>query len=376
MPLEPDYFDATFRTHVRPYSFLVFKEGNLIHAQSHRGKINDPVPSAIDAGAVMLGTKNALKALGGGTIIVKSEDYTLTETFPDEDVSDIILLRGEGKKTRFLASGIDAIDTSKIAVIDLVWQDSNGVFHDATFDPNMFSEAFRTHGKDINRPICSLRPTGKVLFVDEDFYELVDFGDRATVETYDVSRWRADLISGSSGEAWIEPRVKVSGRACVSMYVLTNAMYELLTYFGGRGDKMAMELWFALVKSTSQFDFGLEYKDGSKSYRPRIRYSGPNDRWYYEDENGAYQDLGQIAAISPHNAGNRFYYVKLVADYVKKEYVGLYIGFEDFSDLVVGKKFYEFTSAGDHNTTHPFMIIKGDGGMGWVNIDSVVVTEE
>jgi len=134
-----------------PISYLIWTDGTTVYAKN--GSSGERVFSG-DAYTVLNQTKNTLKTSGGGNIFLYAGNYTLTSTFPDENVSSTIMLIGAGRSTRLLSSGsFDALDKSLIQVRDLVWQDASGTLYDATFDPNMFQQALRTELNDANMTV-------------------------------------------------------------------------------------------------------------------------------------------------------------------------------------------------------------------------------
>jgi len=124
-----------------PISYLVWTDGTLTYAKN--GTTGRKVFTG-DAYTVLNSIKNTLKTSGGGSIFLSAGNYTLSTTFPDENVSATIMLIGAGRSTRLLSSGsFDALNKSLIQMRDLVWEDASGVLYDATFDPNMFQQALK-----------------------------------------------------------------------------------------------------------------------------------------------------------------------------------------------------------------------------------------
>jgi len=100
-----------------PISYLVWTDGTQVYAKN--GTTGQRVFTG-DAYTVLNSIKNTLKASGGGSIFLYPGNYTLTSTFPDENVSSIIMY-GSGRSTRLLSSGsFNAINTSLIQIRDLV----------------------------------------------------------------------------------------------------------------------------------------------------------------------------------------------------------------------------------------------------------------
>jgi len=122
---------------VAPASYIVYREHNKVFAKN--GQTGAIEYSSDDAYSVLKYCKDQLKAKGGGVIFVKAGTYSLSSTFPDEDVSDIIMVVGEGSATKLVSpSGVDALDYTKIRFRDISWTDRSGNQWDSTFDPNIF----------------------------------------------------------------------------------------------------------------------------------------------------------------------------------------------------------------------------------------------
>jgi len=123
---------------VVPASYIVFKgdDGKTYVKNGQTGQIEY---SSDDAYSALKYCKDQLKARGGGVIFVKAGTYSLSNTFPDEDVSGIIMVVGEGSATKLISQqGVDALDYTKIRFRDISWTDRSGNLWDSTFDPNVF----------------------------------------------------------------------------------------------------------------------------------------------------------------------------------------------------------------------------------------------
>jgi len=157
-----------------PVSYLVWTDGILVYAKN--GTTGQRIFIG-DAYTVLNSIKNTLKTSGGGVIFLYSGNYTLTSTFPDENVSSTIMMIGAGRSTRLLSTGaFNAIDPTKIQIRDLVWEDSTGTLHDASFDPNMFQQALRTELNQANITITQTNYTRLLTTQVPPFYNKVKEG--------------------------------------------------------------------------------------------------------------------------------------------------------------------------------------------------------
>jgi hypothetical protein len=128
-------------------SYYMVKIGVLYYARDGQsGKIG---AGYANPRALLTDLGSAVYAAGGGTIYAKNSDYSMDATWPSSDLSDRVMLKGEGRRTRFLASGgADALNPEYVQIIDLVWQDAGLVLHDATFDPNMFENVLKLMARE------------------------------------------------------------------------------------------------------------------------------------------------------------------------------------------------------------------------------------
>jgi hypothetical protein len=113
-------------------SFIIWTDAGNVYARNcTTGKVDY---SGTQATSVIQDAINALT--GGGTIFLKNGRYTVSSTIPDADVSDLVMLVGEGPGTKIIptTSGFDAIDVDQIMVRDLTFQDMNLVECDSTLD--------------------------------------------------------------------------------------------------------------------------------------------------------------------------------------------------------------------------------------------------
>jgi len=157
-----------------PISYLVWTDGTTVYAKN--GTTGHRVFTG-DAYTVLNSIKNTLKTSGGGSIFLYPGNYTLTSTFPDENVSSTVMMIGSGRSTRLLSSGsFNAINTSLIQVRDLVWEDSTGTLYDATFDPNMFQQALRTELNSANITVVQTNYTQLLTTQVPPFYNKVKEG--------------------------------------------------------------------------------------------------------------------------------------------------------------------------------------------------------
>jgi len=157
-----------------PISYVVWTDGSLVYAKN--GSTGRRVFTG-DTYTVLNSIKNTLKTSGGGSIFLYAGNYTLTSTFPDENVSSTIIMYGSGRSTRLLPSGsFDAVNTSLIQIRDLVWQDASGTLYDATFDPNMFQQALRTELNSANITVQQLNYTQLLSTNVPPFYPKVKAG--------------------------------------------------------------------------------------------------------------------------------------------------------------------------------------------------------
>ncbi|MHC1600099.1 MAG: hypothetical protein ACXQS5_04680 [Candidatus Methanospirareceae archaeon] len=132
------------RSFVIPASYIIFGEdtngdGIVDVVYARNGKTGEIEFRGTDAVTVMQKARDMMPE--GATMFIKAGRYLMTAKLTSNKE---IFLKGEGRGTKLIPTGnFDAIDTTNIRVMDLVWRDSSGVDHDASFDPNMFGEILR-----------------------------------------------------------------------------------------------------------------------------------------------------------------------------------------------------------------------------------------
>ena len=157
-----------------PISYLVWTDGTYVYAKN--GSTGTIDYKATDAYTVLTNVKDQIKN-EGGIIFLYAGNYTLTSTFPDENVSSTMMMIGAGRSTRLLSSGaFDAVDPAKIQVRDLAWEDSTGTLNDASFDPNMFQQALRTELNQANITVTQTNYTQLLVTQVPPFYNKVKEG--------------------------------------------------------------------------------------------------------------------------------------------------------------------------------------------------------
>jgi hypothetical protein len=139
-----------------PFSYIIFidSSGKVCAKNSKTGAI-DYIDS--DAYTVIMAAINAVDA--GSTIFISSGVYYLTNTLTS---SKKVLLMGEGEGTKLLpTSSFNAVDTTNIKLLNLVWRDSAGVDNNETF----YTQLFKSHrtAVPIDHPDASI-PISKLAF--------------------------------------------------------------------------------------------------------------------------------------------------------------------------------------------------------------------
>jgi hypothetical protein len=126
-------------------SYIIYTDGTYYYATradgylAFGGPVNRGGVSGTDALAVFRAVENV--APTGSLIFVRHGDYVFSATW---NPTKKLRLHGEGSGTRLLNNGpYDAINTTNLALLDIVYQTADGVLHDASFDPNMFGDILR-----------------------------------------------------------------------------------------------------------------------------------------------------------------------------------------------------------------------------------------
>jgi len=249
-------------------------------------------------------------------IFVKHGDYTFSAKWSP---AKKLRLHGEGKGTRLLPGGsFDAIDPSNLALFDIVWRDAKGIDHDASFDPNVFSQALRE-----NFIPASLNRTGKVI-------------------------WRLDptkgldinIIYDPSTERGYVSRNTFAGRPALMTYALTEVIRAAKFFPLDIGERLGFEGYIGIPLEQQRVTYIeisiLRYRNrpSDSVEQAQVRIYGPSETYAALKVRTTYgwggaggvdfeTDINKIDVAHPmfDHQGVVWNYFKLVADFSTGKYV-------------------------------------------------------
>ncbi len=162
---------------------------------------------------------------------------------------------------------------------------------------------------------------------------------------------------------------------CVKMTAGSDTLRQayLLRYLGEWGvDAIGFELSVAFPTAFSSFYCGLGLYDGVTHHQAACILSDVNDKIYYNDEDGASQELDDLMLTTPD--GVPYITMKLVADFTEDKYVRFMVDRDEY-DLSA----YSLYAAA--NTTYRYLLIAARltgraGENDYCYVDGVIVTQE
>ncbi|KXH76248.1 MAG: hypothetical protein AM326_03040 [Candidatus Thorarchaeota archaeon SMTZ-45] len=125
-------------------SFMIRKDGSNFEAIYNSGPNLAGTLLAAATSTDALATFQAVEsvALVNQTIHIKHADYNFSAKW---EPAKKLRLIGEGLGTRLLPDGaFDAIDTTNLSLLNLVWRDADSVDHDACLDPSYFEPVYKS----------------------------------------------------------------------------------------------------------------------------------------------------------------------------------------------------------------------------------------
>ena len=106
------------------------------------------------------------------------------------------------------------------------------------------------------------------------------------------------------------------------------SIYKLLAY--PVLSKMGVEFSWLTTADPQYLNLLFKLLDGARYWDAKIRLNAAADKWEYQDEAGAWAEAGAEAVQGYSSAYGKFNHIKLIVDWVNKEYVELLVNDESF----------------------------------------------